>query len=479
MTLTAAVAWIVYAIVLLSISRWAKSSNALLPGRVSYIVQAFAYMATYISAVALVGFGGLCHKFGLQMMLVAAGNAWLGTWFVYKFLAWPTRLYQRKYSAHTPAQLLSRAYESPKLRVFLGTITAVLLIVYGSAVFKGAALMISGVLPISVNTSLIILIAIVGVSVMVGGLRGVLYTEGLQGMIMVVGVMAMLFAILKHLGGPLEGLRQLGELAPNADANNGFLAFSSGAPGVNILSLTVVTSIGIWAQPQLIQRHFALSSRAEAMRVTPLAMLAIVVVVGGMYFGGALSRLLLDPSIKDPDIVIPTLVGMLLPEAGQQIFALAIVSASLSTASGLLHIASGSLWSDVLRLADSGERKSKLSWRLLVLGSVICCGVFAMKSSSIISMICTTSWSLLASAALVPYLAMLALGPRMSPRTALVSSVLGFVGCLGWYAIGYGPTAKMMTGISLGDALGMVPPIVVGTAVSLICAAPDLIAKKK
>ena len=88
------------------------------------------------------------------MLLIAAGNVWLGTWFVYRYLAWPTRLWQRKLNSKTPAEFLSKAFETPKLQVFLGFISTVLLIIYGSAVFKGAAVMVSGVLPISTNTSI-------------------------------------------------------------------------------------------------------------------------------------------------------------------------------------------------------------------------------------------------------------------------------------------------------------------------------------
>lgn len=470
-TLSIVLTWAGYALLLLGISRWAKGNNALLPGKVGVIVQALAYMATYISAVALVGFGGLCHKYGLQMLLVAAGNVWLGTWFVYRYLAWPTRLFQRKYDAHTPAQLLSRAYECKPLQVFLGAISTILLVVYGSAVFKGAALIVAGVLPISVNAALIVLVLLVGLSVTWGGLRGVLYTEALQGLIMLVGVSMLLVAIFRVVGGPANALRELALLEPTVDANRGFLALSSGKEGMNILTLALVTSVGIWAQPQMIQRHFALSGRSETMKVAPIAIFALAVVVGGMYFASTISRLVLGPDIANPDLVVPMLVHQLLPVVGQQLFALAIVSASLSTASALLHIASGSLWKDVLRVSTDGKR-AKNAWRCTVAVSVLGCGLFAAKSSSIIALICTTSWSLLAAGTLVPYLALLAFGPRVNGRWAFASSVGGVAGCLFWYFIGYEGTAQKLSGIVAPGFWSMVPPIVIGT----ICSATLLFA---
>ena len=434
--------WAGYALILVFIAKYSRSHDALLPGKVGVAVQALAYVATYISAVALVGFGGLCYLFGLQMLLVAAGNVWFGTWFVYRYLAWPTRLWQRKLDARTPAELLAKAYKAPFLQTFIGAISVVLLVVYGSAVFKGAAVMVAGVIPISVNAALALLVAVVGLSVIWGGLRGVLYTEALQGLIMIVGIGALLVALFHAVGGPAEGLRRLAALPPTEGADNGFLA-------------------GIWAQPQLIQRHFALRSQEETRKAAPLAMLALSVVVGGAYFASALSRVMLGDGITDPDTVLPILVHRLLPAAGQQLFALAIVSASLSTASALLHIASGSLGRDVLKRELHGW-----PWRITVIFCALGSGLFALKSSSIIAVICATSWTLLACAIMAPYLWLLAFGPKAGPAAATASSLSGFIGSIAWYALGYASTSMSITGIAAPGIIGAVHPIVPGVLVS-------------
>ena len=440
--------WIGYALILVLIAKYSRSHDALLPGKVGVVVQALAYVATYISAVALVGFGGLCYLFGLQMLLVAAGNVWFGTWFVYRYLAWPTRLWQRKLDARTPAELLAKAYQIPVLQTFIGAISVVLLVVYGSAVFKGA---------------------IVGLSVIWGGLRGVLYTEAIQGFVMIIGVGALLIALLKAVGGPVHGLQQLAALPPAKGADNGFLALSSGAGGLNVIFLTIVTSVGIWAQPQLIQRHFALRSMEETKKAAPLAMLALSVVVGGAYFASALSRVMLGDGITNPDIVLPTLVHQLLPAFGQQMFALAIVSASLSTASALLHIASGSLGRDVFKKELKGW-----SWRGVVVLCTLGSGIFAIKSGSIIAVICATSWTLLACAIMVPYLGLLAFGPKAGPQAALASSLGGFVGSIAWYMTAYASTSKAITGLAAPGILGAIHPIIPGilasAAIFALCA---------
>lgn len=456
-----ALLWIGYAALLIVVARRTQSSDALLPGKVGAVVQALAYVATYISAVALVGFGGLCYLFGMQMLLVAAGNVWFGTWFAYRWLAWPTRLWQRKLNSRTPAELLSKAYESPFLQRFLGLVSAVLLVIYGSAVFKGAAVMVSGVLPVPTEAALLILVCVVGISVLCGGLRGVLYTEALQGLVMIIGVGALLVATLKAVGGPAAGLQALAQLPPTAGADRGFMALSSGDKGLNIIFLALVTSVGIWAQPQLIQRHFALRSAAEAKKTAPLAMLVLSVVVGGSYFASALSRLILGDGITSPDAVMPTLVAMLLPVLGQQIFALAIVSASLSTASALLHIASGSLGRDVL-----GKHLEGWPWRCVVIISAAASGIFALKTSSVIALICATSWTLLACAILVPYLMLLTQGNRAGSSAAACSSLCGFAGAAAWFLLAYAATSKGITGLAAPGLLGAIHPIVPGTLCS-------------
>ena len=55
-----------------------RSKDAVLSGSVGFGVQAFAYVATYISAVALVGFGGLAHAYDRRVLLVATAKGWPG-----------------------------------------------------------------------------------------------------------------------------------------------------------------------------------------------------------------------------------------------------------------------------------------------------------------------------------------------------------------------------------------------------------------
>ena len=455
-----ALIWILYIGAFIFLTRKGRGHDAALSGRVGFSVQAFAYVATYISAVALVGFGGLAHAYGMQMLLVAAGNVWLGTWVVYRFLAWPTRVWQQHLGARSPATLIGLGHHSPMLGRALALLFAVFLSVYASAVIKGAALLLGQVAPLPL-WSLVWLVALaVGVCVCIGGLRGVLYTEAMQGAIMLVGILMIVGAVLAKTGGPIQGLADLAQLPPTDLANNGFVALSSGGAGLFVLSLVVVTSVAVWAQPQMMQRHFALSSRAQAAKVAPLAMLVLTVLVGGTYFVASLSRLIL-PDVPNPDAVMPALVSLLLPSAGVHLFVLAIVSASLSTATALFHIASLAIAEDV------PARKSTIrSWRLGVLLCILISAICAQAGGSLIAILCTTSWSVVGSAALVPYVALVVFNKRHAPA-AWCSFIGGLSACLLWYLCVYKATALVTIPAFGASFAAQVPPFFPGLLVSL------------
>ncbi len=428
--------WIVYILVFFTLAKKGSSHDALSGGKIGFFVQSFAYIATYFSAVALVGFGGLAYRYGLQMMMVALGNVVFGIGFVYLFFAWRTRQLQTKLAARTPAQLLARGHNVPFLRVFLGFVFALFLSIYGAAVIKGAAIMLQSIIPISLTMAIWLLVIMVGLAVMWGGLRGVLLTEAMQGCVMLVGIVFLVVIVLQEVNGPIEGIKALSALEATKFANNGFTSLSSGMEGYFIFSLTIVTSIAVWGQPQIIQRLFSLSSKEEIMKSLILAGTVSLFLVGGMYFISSLSRLIL-PQIDNPDAVIPVLVDMYLPSIAKQFFVLAVVSASLSTCTALFHIASSSLTEDL-----TNRKSTKKTWALGIMFCMIVCGSTAMVEGQFIALVHTSSWSVIGASTLVPYLSLI-LFKSSNSRAAAFSSFFGFVFCLAHYLL-FAPKTRMI-----------------------------------
>ena len=450
--------WLAYIGVFVWLARKGQGHDAMTSGKVGFGIQALAYVATYISAVALVGFGGLAYVYGLQMLLVAAGNVWIGTWLVYRFLAWPTRLCQRNLQARTPTQLLARGHRSPALGRALAVLFAIFLGVYASAVIKGAALLLAQILPLPLWLLIWLVALLVGFVVFVGGLRGVLYTEAMQGFVMLVGICMLVAAVFSQVGGPLQGMAELAKLPPTAAANQGFVALSGGEQGWFIISLVVVTSFAVWAQPQMIQRHFALNSARQVNRITPLAMLVLTVLVGGAYYVASLSRLIL-PEMSAPDEVMPTLVKMLLPHFGLQVFVLAIVSASLSTATAIFHIAVSAIAEDL-----PGRKASRPMWLAGIAFCVLLSAGCAQIKGQLIALLCTTSWSIVGATVLVSYVALVRFGKRSS-LAAWLSAICGFASCMVWYLVAHKAFAIVPL---FWQQAALIPPFFVGFACSLL-----------
>ncbi len=452
--------WIAYFLVFVYLAKKGKGYDVTTTGAVGFIVQAFAYVATYVSAVALIGFAGLAYLYGVQISLVGFGVALLGTYFVYKYLAWDTKILQNELKARTPAQLISLGHNSKRIRMFLGLIFAVFLSVYASGVIKGAAVMLADSFSMPLESIIWILAAFVGLLVWWGGLRGVLYTEAMQGGIMLIGIILFMWAILSKVGGPIDGYNALAALEPTKQANNGFVSLSSGSQGLFVLTLVLVMSVATWAQPQVIQRHFALSNKKDLNRTALIATVIIFILVAGSFFVAALSRLIL-PEISHPDKVVAILIKELLPDLGQQIFILAIISASLSTTTALYHIAASSFTEDL-----TNKPVNAVSWAIGIALCVIVSASTANLEGQIIALLCTTAWSVIGATAMVPYIALVKFNIR-DEKSAWYSCVSGFAACIATYLL-VTPSTCILDKPLVTGTLSMTPPFALGVIVSLV-----------
>ncbi len=448
--------WLGYIALFVYLARKGRGYDVTTTGVVGFIVQAFAYVATYVSAVALIGFAGLAYLYGVQISLVGVGVALLGTYFVYIVFAWDTKLLQTKLKARTPAHLVSLSHNCPSLRIFLGLIFAIFLSVYASAVIKGAALMLGTIIPASMPMLVGGLAIFVGFLVWWGGLRGVLYTEAMQGGVMLIGIILLMYAVLQKVGGPIQGIESLAQLEPTNLANNGFVSLSSGSQGMFVMSLVLVMSVATWAQPQVIQRHFAIQSKKDVHKTAIIATVIIFILVAGMFFVAALSRLFL-PAVSNPDQVVTILTQTLLPHIGQQIFTLAVISASLSTTTALYHIAASSFTEDI-----TGKKASRKGWLMGITLCVTLSAVAANLDGQIIALLCTTAWSVIGATAMIPYIASVKYN-ICHQKAAFASSMAGFVSCVGWYVLVYPPTTFVKAqNILSSSLLANMPPFVIG-----------------
>ena len=179
-----------------------SAKDYLLAGRkVHPVIMAISYGSTFISTAAIVGFGGAAAVFGLGILWLTVLNIFLGIFIAFVVFGKRTRAMGHKLDAHTFPEFIGRRYDSKFLQVAAAALIFVGMPLYAGAVMLGGVSFLTVALGLSQNMALLTIVVIVGLYVMMGGMKGVLYTDAFQGGIMVLGMIVLLWFAYRGLGG--------------------------------------------------------------------------------------------------------------------------------------------------------------------------------------------------------------------------------------------------------------------------------------
>lgn len=185
------------------------TEDYLIAGRgVHPYIMALSYGATFISTSAIIGFGGVSGLFGLSLLWLTFLNIFVGIFIAFVFFGKRTRRLSHHLGAHTLPELLGFRYKSKFVQVATGFIILTM-VVYAAAVLIGAGRHLEGIINISFDVALFVIVLIVTAYVIAGGLKGVMYTDALQGTIMFFGMILLLVITLSHVGGLSQGHKKL------------------------------------------------------------------------------------------------------------------------------------------------------------------------------------------------------------------------------------------------------------------------------
>lgn len=350
----------------LGYKRTKSSEDYLVGGRdMNPIVMSLSYGATFISTSAIVGFGGIAAAFGMGIQWLAMLNMLMGVMVAFILFGKRTRRLGERLNAGSFPQLLGRYYDSKAIQLFAAALIFLAMPLYGAVVLKGGAVFIEQIFQIDFNVALLILTLIVAAYVIAGGMKGVMYTDALQGVIMFVCLFFLLFSLYKALGmGFTEAnvaLTNLEPLVPDsyrALGHQGWTrmpVFNSPQWYTLVTSLIMGVGIGCLAQPQLVVRFMTVKSTKQLNRGVLIGCLFIACSVGIVYHTGALSNLFFyltegkvaTELIPDIDKIIPYFIDKTLPGWFTAIFMLCILSASMSTLSSQFHTMGAAIGADI------------------------------------------------------------------------------------------------------------------------------------
>jgi len=479
-----------------------NQADYLLAGRnVHPFVMAMSYGATFISTSAIVGFGGVASVYGLSMYWMVFVNIFVGIFLAFVLFGKRTRSMGLKLDAHTFPELLARRVDSRFIQIFAGLIIFAFMPVYTAAVLIGAARIIEGLLHIPYSYSVIIFTVLVGAYVIMGGLKGVMYTDALQGSLMFIGLAALTIMTLLKTGGPasaLEALSQMSDRIPEPFLAGGITSWTrspaAGSPNWWVLysSLVLGVGIGVLAQPQLVVRFMTVRSSKELNRAVLIGSVFILVTVGAGYIVGPLSNVYFmehfgktafEMAGKNLDIVIPVFIEKLMPSWFVYLFMLVILSAAMSTLSSQFHAIGTSVGRDVYEYGIGRGRRDRrteaagtLITRIGIILALIMTAWFAFNmEAGVIARATAIFFGIMASCFLAPYMGVL-FWKRLTRKGMIAGILAGFLTVVFCFLFLHGKEAavfgicRLLTGRDtlLGGVWPFVDPLVFALPVSAL-----------
>lgn len=415
------IALAIFAIVMVAIgihsSRKTKTVDGFLLGnrKIGAWVSAFAYGTSYFSAVVFVGYAGQHGwNIGLGGIWIGIGNAVLGCLLAWMLLARRSRTMTRTLNVRTMPGFFEARYNSKAIKIFAAVIIFVFLVPYSAAVYKGLGSMFSAIFPQVPNNIWILVIAVLTAAYLVlGGYVATAYTDFVQGLIMIFGVVAMVIAIVnsKNVGGFGQFYQRLAQIpGDGAQLTSWYGGKSWSFLCVNIM----LTSFGTWGLPQMVSKYYAIKDVKSIPKATIISTVFSLVIGCGAYFIGSLSRLVLNNQLPEGgvDAVIPNvLMSSLGTSSIFTIIILAIIlvlllSASMSTLSSVVLTSASSISVDLMPAVkkDYNEKHQMRLTRILCLVFVGLSYLFAIRKITIIVNIMSFSWGIVSGCFIGPYI---------------------------------------------------------------------------
>lgn len=378
-------------------------------------LTAFAYGTSYFSAVVFVGYAGqFGWKYGIAATWAGIGNALLGSLLAWVVLGRRTRIMTQHLDSATMPEFFGKRFGSTSLKIAASVIIFIFLIPYTASLYNGLSRLFGMAFHIDYSICVIVMAVLTGVYVIAGGYMATAINDFIQGVIMVFGICAVIWAVLKSQGGFLAALEGLAEVSdPSVSNAPGVFASFFGPDPVNLLGVVILTSLGTWGLPQMVQKFYAIKSEKAIDTGTVISTLFAIVVAGGCYFLGGFGRLFsdqIDIAANGYDSVIPTMLAGL-PDVLIAVVVILVLSASMSTLSSLVLTSSSTLTLDLLKdhiVKDMDEKHQIFVMRCLIVVFIaisVALAIIQYKSSvTFIAQLMGVSWGALAGAFLAPFL---------------------------------------------------------------------------
>ena len=457
-------------------------------------MTAFAYGTTYFSAVIFIGYAGqFGRQFGLASIWIGVGNAIIGTLIAWLVLAKRTKNMTRRLEAKTMPEFFEKRYDDKKLKLFSAIIIFIFLIPYSASVYNGLSALFGTVFGMQGYEwiFMVALAALTALYLFFGGYFATALSDFIQGIIMIIGVGLMVFCFMNHPNVNWD----ISELVSNPNLT--WVTFgnenASGIYGttVSLISLTLLTSLGVWALPQTIHKYYAIRDKKAIIQGIVVSTAFALLIGFAAYFTGALSFFFPQETQGISDsLVIPTMLKTVIPVGLMGVIAVLILSASMSTLSSVSLASASVIAVDIYKGSinkNASDKKTNTTMRILCLVFVAVSVILAILNEKFeitaIAYMMGLSWGTLAGCFMGPYVLGVVWKRVTKPAVwaSIISSLTLTVALI--FVLGYfhpncdGSFASILQkGISCSPLIGvicMIFSLIITVVVSLFTKKPD------
>ncbi len=252
-------------------------------GGVPPLINGMATAADWMSAASFISMAGLISFAGYDGSVYLMG--WTGGYVLLALLLAP---YLRKFGKFTVPDFIGERYYSQQARVVAVICALFISFTYISGQMRGVGIVFSRFLEVDINVGVIVGMAIVFIYAVLGGMKGITYTQVAQYVVLIFAYMVpAIFISMQMTGNPIPQLGMGGTVADGAylldklDGLNqelGFAAYTDGSkPMIDVFCITAALMVGTAGLPHVIVRFFTVPRVKDARSSAGWALVFIAI----------------------------------------------------------------------------------------------------------------------------------------------------------------------------------------------------------
>ena len=447
---------------------------------VSPIANGMATAADWMSAASFISMAGLISFMGYDGSVYLMG--WTGGYVLLALLLAP---YLRKFGKFTVPDFIGDRYYSDTARIVAVICTLIISFTYVAGQMRGVGLVFSRYLEVDINTGVVIGMAIVLFYAVLGGMKGITYTQVAQYCVLIFAFMVpAIFISIQMTGNPIpqlgfgsqghDGMYLLDKL-DGLSTELGFHEYTSGSKSMlDVFFITAALMVGTAGLPHVIVRFFTVKKVSDARKSAGWALLFIGILyttapaiavfartnlietvsekryddlpgwfdnwekTGLLTFEDknkdGIVQYLADPQLNELNIDRDIMV-MANPEIAElpnwviALLAAGALAAALSTVAGLLLVISSSISHDLIKKIinpNISEKGELIYARISAFFAVVMAGYFGINPPGFVAAVVALAFGL-AAASFFPAIVMGIFYKRMNKEGAISGMVTGLL----------------------------------------------------